>query len=97
MAQRKETGSSDPEVTYFYDFVRILEEEYAFASVAGISEDIDYARAVGWAIAGLEKRPGGVFVMKTPIGYGDFAYIELEFDRNGVLQPVMGGFLKKRK
>ena len=101
MANREGTGSKnpkhDPAVTYFYDFIRILERDYAFASVAGIAEEIDYARAVGWAIAGLEKRPGGIYVMRTPIGYGDFAFIELEFDKRGVLQPVMGGFIKNRK
>jgi hypothetical protein len=89
--------ADDPEVTYFYEFIRILEEQYAWASVASVFEDIGHVRIYGPTVAGLEKRAGGVFVMRTPIGFGDFAFIEFEYDRDRVLQPVMGGFLKRRK
>lgn len=88
--------SHEPEVTYFYEFIRLLEEQYAWASVELISEELDYAREFGPAIAGLKRRKDGVFEMIVPIGRGDFAMIELEYDRNGVLQPVMGGFLRKK-
>lgn len=88
-------GSDDPEVTYFYDFIRLLEEQYAWASVESVAEDIDQAKAAGPAFAGLERRPQGIFILRSPIGYGHFAFVELEFDEDGVLQPVMGGFLRK--
>ena len=82
-------------LTYYYDFIRLLEQEYAFASVESVAEEIKFARAVGPALAGLTKRDDGVFIIKAPIGRGHFALVELEFDSGGVLQPVMGGFLRK--
>lgn len=87
-------GSNDPQVAYFYDFIRLLEKQYAWASVEAVSEEIEYARAVGPVIAGLEKRSDGVFVLRTPIGRGDYAYVELEYDSSGILQPAMGGFIR---
>jgi hypothetical protein len=89
-----DAGSSPASLTYFYDFILILEKRYAWASVAGVFEEIAYARMVGWAIAGLTKRQDGVFILRTPIGRGDYAYVELELDSSGILQPVMGGFIE---
>lgn len=94
MADHSNKGSNDPQVTYFYDFIRLLEQQYAWASVEAVSEEIGYARTVGPAIAGLEKRTDGVFVLRAPIGRGDYAYVELEYDSSGVLQPVMGGIIR---
>lgn len=90
-------GSNDPEVTYFHEFIRILKEQYPWASVVSILEEIDFARTYGPTASGLEKRAGGVYVMRSSIGFGDFAFVELEYDRDGTLKPVMGGFLKKRR
>ena len=95
MYNREDEGSNDPDVTYFYDFIQLLEKEYAWGSVEAVSEDIKYAREVGPAIAGLEKRKGGVFILRTAIGRGHFAFVELEYDQANVLQPVMGGFLQE--
>ena len=96
MTDRENDPNPPPEeVTYYYDFIRLLEQNYAYASVESIEDDIKFARAVGPAIARLAVRDNGVFIMKSPIGRGDFAIIELEFDRDGVLQPVLGGILKR--
>ncbi len=81
-------------LTYFYDFIQVLEEKYAFASVEAIIEEVRYAQLVGPALAGLLRRDDRTFLLKTPIGRGHFAVIELEHDHAGVLQPVMGGFLR---
>ena len=82
-------------LTYFYNFIQLLENEYAFASVDSIAEEIDFARTVGPALAGLKRRDDGIYILRAPIGRGDFAIVELEFDREGVLQPVMGGIQRK--
>ncbi len=89
-------NSREPEfegLTYFTDFIRLLDEKYAPASVDSVLEDIEFVRNFTPARAKLERR-GGVFILKSPIGRGHFALIELEFDVNGVLQPVMGGILR---
>ena len=91
----EEPQRSVEELTSFYDFTSKLEEQYAWASVASVAEEIDFARTVGPALAGLERRDDGVYLLVAPIGRGDFALVELEFDRDGLLQPVMGGFLRR--
>lgn len=82
-------------LTYFYEFIRQLEKQYAWASVASVAEEIAFARTVGPSLAGLEQNDDGVYLLKAPIGRGHYAIVELEFDREGVLQPVMGGFMRK--
>ena len=82
-------------LTYFYDFIRVLEKEYAFASVDSIAEQIELARDVGPVFAGLKSRDDGIYILRAPIGRGDFAIVELEIDCEGVLQPVMGGIQRK--
>ncbi len=82
-------------LTYFYDFLAKLEQQYAWGSVASVAEEIDFVRLVGPANSGLVQREDGVWLLRAPIGRGHFALVELEIDRNGVLQPVMGGFLRR--
>jgi hypothetical protein len=52
---RNEPNPETRGLTYFYDFIQLLEKEYAFASVDSIAEEIKFARAVGPVIAGLKK------------------------------------------
>jgi hypothetical protein len=82
-------------LTYFEDFIRLLEKEYAEASVIAVAEEIEYVRSFAPARTRLKRREDGVFILKAPIGRGHFAIVELEFDVDGVLQPVMGGILRK--
>ena len=88
-------GRSPSQLTYYSDFLRILERQYAFASVAAVAEEIEFARTVGPALAGLINRGDGVFVARIPIGRGDFALVEMELDKRGMLQPVMGSIERK--
>ena len=81
-------------LTYFADFIRLLERDYAWASVESVVQDIEFYRDFAPARARLERRDGGVFILKSVIGRGHYAIVELEFDIDGILQPVMGGFLR---
>ena len=81
-------------LTYFYDFLEVLEREYAFASVDSVLDDIAFYREFATARAELKRRDDGVLLLKSPIGRGHFAIVELEFDIDGILQPVMEGFLR---
>jgi hypothetical protein len=92
-----EKGKPRPPIenfTYFYDFITILKSRYPYASYAAIAEEIEFVRSVGLTVSGLQPSEEGLYTMIVPIGFGHRAFIELELDRNGIIQPVMGGFIK---
>jgi hypothetical protein len=93
--QRGNDGSSDPDVTYFKEFIDRIEREYPYASWLLIMEEIQFARAVGPIEAQLLPSQEGVYELIIPIGFGHKALIELEWDRSGMLWPVMGGIIKE--
>lgn len=90
----QEAGRKPPfrGLTYFKDFFAVLEEQYPHASYALVLEEIDFARTVGPIVSGLALIRGGTYELTVPVGFGHIAVIELEFDRSGTLEPVMGGF-----
>ncbi len=87
-------GPSTAPLTYFYDFIELLEKEYPYASFASVVDVIAFVQVVGPIAAGLRRSEGGFYQMLTPIGYGHKALIEFEPDSRGIQQPVMGGFIK---
>lgn len=86
--------SDEPNLTYYFDFLRKIKSEYPPASWYAILEDIRLAQDAGPTLSGLKLNEAGFYEMLVPIGWGHKALIELEFDRSGVLQPVMGGVIE---
>lgn len=83
------------EITYFDDFIRKIEKECPPTSWYMVIEEIEFAREAGPIRAQLRRNPSGAYELLVPIGFGHRASIELEYDRSGKLQPVMGGIIKE--
>jgi hypothetical protein len=94
MPNQKKGSEGSSGLTYFYDVIKIVEISYPSASMQSIAEEIAFARAVGPIVAQLKPCSNGVFEMMIPIGFGHKMRVELEFDRIGRLQPVMGEIIR---
>lgn len=80
--------------TYFYDLLDYLEKRNATSRDAVLAH-IELTRVYGPAVAGAIKVAEGIYEIRVHIGYGLVAVIELERDRNGKLQPVLGEVVKR--
>lgn len=94
MSTNKDGSEDNSGPMYFYDAIEIVEVSYPPASLQSIAEEIAFARAVGPIAAQLRAHPNGGFEMMIPIGFGHKMRVELEFDRLGQLQPVMGEIIR---
>jgi hypothetical protein len=79
---------------YVYDLLDYLEQRNATSHGAALAL-IEAVRRYGPAVAGAVKISEGVFEARVHIGYGFDVVIELERDRLGFLQPVLGEVIKR--
>lgn len=79
---------------YFYDLLDYLETRNATSHDAVLAH-IELTRVYGLAVAGAVEIAKGIYEIRVHIGYGLVAVLELERDRNGRLQPVLGEVVKR--
>jgi hypothetical protein len=74
---------------YVNDLLDYLKRHNATSRNAVLAQ-IEAARRYGSAVAGAVRITEEVYEIRVHIGYGLYAVIELERDRAGTLQPVLG-------
>jgi hypothetical protein len=77
---------------YFYDFIEHIRKSYPYASWLELNEEIQFVRRAGPDLGKAKEVGEGVYQIRVRIGGGKVAIVELERDRTGKLEPVLGGF-----
>jgi hypothetical protein len=77
-----------------YDLLDYLEKRNATSHNAALVH-LEVARRYGPAVAGAVRITEGLYESRVHIGYGLNAVFELEEDRAGIVQPVLGKIVKR--